>query len=137
MYFTSLLYFLRRGGTISCRVTGHRRYSADLAQGGMEIPCTLTFQAGIAQYLDKIKKSLIQASIVWKEPQANPSTFITTSQLEKNLIVPQSPQPSPTMSQQAQKSTTMSQQSTTMSQHIQQSTTMSQQAIIVIFSFRS
>ena len=76
--------FLRRGGTISCRVTGHRRYSADLAQGGMEIPCTLTFQAGDAQYLDKIKKSLIQASIVWKEPQANPSTFITTSQLEEN-----------------------------------------------------
>ena len=50
--------FLCRGGTISCRVTGHRRYSANLAQGGMEIPCILTFQTGDAQYLDKIKKSL-------------------------------------------------------------------------------
>ena len=35
--------FLRRGGSISCEVTGHRQYSADLAQGGMEIPCKLTF----------------------------------------------------------------------------------------------
>ena len=36
--------FLRRGGSITCQVTGHRRYSRDLAQGGMEIPCELTLQ---------------------------------------------------------------------------------------------
>ena len=35
--------FLRRRGTIMCTVTGHKRYSADLVQGGMEVPCTLTF----------------------------------------------------------------------------------------------
>ena len=136
--------FLRRGGTISGRVTGHRRYSADLPQGGMEIPCTLTFQSGDVQYLDKIKNSLIQASAVWKEPQANPSAFITSSQLccaEENVMVSQSPHPPPTMSQQARQSMTMSehaqqstamsqqaQQSVTMPQYTQQSTTMSQQA---------
>ena len=31
--------FLRRGGSIRCRVTGSRRYSEDLLQGGLEIPC--------------------------------------------------------------------------------------------------
>ena len=36
--------FIRQGGKIYCTVTNSRRYSADLAQGGMEIPCTLTFK---------------------------------------------------------------------------------------------
>ena len=29
--------FIRRGGTIRCRVLGRRRYSSDLPQGGLEI----------------------------------------------------------------------------------------------------
>ena len=33
--------FIRRGGTIKCEVTGPKRYSADLPQGGLEIPCSL------------------------------------------------------------------------------------------------
>ena len=36
--------FLRRGGTISCRVTGGRPYSEDLPEGGLEVPCTLTLR---------------------------------------------------------------------------------------------
>ena len=36
--------FLRRGGNISCKVSGARRYSADLPQGGLEIPCYLLFK---------------------------------------------------------------------------------------------
>ena len=35
--------FLRKGGVIKCIVTGSRRYSYDLAQEGMEIPCKFTF----------------------------------------------------------------------------------------------
>ena len=35
--------FLRRGGTIVCHVNGTKRYSADLVQGGLEIPCKLVF----------------------------------------------------------------------------------------------
>ena len=33
--------FLRRGGSIVSQVTGSRRFSADLAHGGLEIPCVL------------------------------------------------------------------------------------------------
>ena len=36
--------FLRRGGTISCTITDGRRYSEDLPQGGLEVPCTLTLR---------------------------------------------------------------------------------------------
>ena len=32
--------FIRRG-VASCEVTGARQYSADLSQGGMEVPCKL------------------------------------------------------------------------------------------------
>ena len=35
--------FIRRGGTIICIVNGNRRYSTDLIQGGLEIPCLLIF----------------------------------------------------------------------------------------------
>ena len=27
-----------------CKITGRKRYSIDLVQGGLEIPCTLTFE---------------------------------------------------------------------------------------------
>ena len=37
--------FLRRGGYIHCTVSGNRRYSEDLPQGGLEIPCCVTFKA--------------------------------------------------------------------------------------------
>ena len=36
--------FLQRGGAIHCRVTGVKHYSADLEQGGLEIPCILKFE---------------------------------------------------------------------------------------------
>ena len=32
--------FLRKNGTLVCKVTGSRRYSRDMPQGGLEIPCT-------------------------------------------------------------------------------------------------
>ena len=37
--------FLQRGGSIECIVSGRRRYSADLQQGGLEIPSKLIFKA--------------------------------------------------------------------------------------------
>ena len=48
--------FLRRGGTIDCTVTGRREYSADLPQGGLEIPCSLVFKATPKEIL-KLKKT--------------------------------------------------------------------------------
>ena len=51
---TLCLLFIRRGGVIRCSVTGHRRYSRDLVQGGMEIPCQLTF-VGMGKEIKKIR----------------------------------------------------------------------------------
>lgn len=38
--------FLRREGSITCQVSGSKRYSEDLAQGGLEITCLLRFEGG-------------------------------------------------------------------------------------------
>ena len=57
-----IFHFLRRGGIISCKVNRSRRYSADLPQGGLEIPCILTFQSTNAELSDKSKK-LMEASM--------------------------------------------------------------------------
>uniref|UniRef100_A0A1X7TX07 HIRAN domain-containing protein n=1 Tax=Amphimedon queenslandica TaxID=400682 RepID=A0A1X7TX07_AMPQE len=48
--------FLRRG-TINCNVTGARKHSTDLVQGGLEVPCTLTF-TGMKQDIEKVKNLL-------------------------------------------------------------------------------
>ena len=49
--------FIRRGETIRCRITGRRRYSADLPQGGLEVPCRLRFE-GSTKELDKLQRLL-------------------------------------------------------------------------------
>ena len=46
--------FLWRGGEICCTVIGSQRYSRDLPQGGLEIPCTLCFM-GSGKELKKVK----------------------------------------------------------------------------------
>ena len=47
--------FIQEGGEILCTVIGNRRYSSDLVQGGLEIPCTLLFR-GEEKYIQKLKK---------------------------------------------------------------------------------
>lgn len=54
--------FLRHGGTITCMVTGKRRHSQDLPQGGLDIPCTLTF-VGNQKNIDMVEK-LVKKSLV-------------------------------------------------------------------------
>ena len=49
--------FLRRGGVITCTVTGVRHYSNDLPQGGLEVPCCLKFSAS-SKEINKIIKLL-------------------------------------------------------------------------------
>ena len=53
--------FLRRGGSIRCKVTGSRRYSSDLPQGGLEIPCSLLFKANMKE-ITKLRKVLAHSS---------------------------------------------------------------------------
>ena len=47
--------FIQRGGEITATVIGHRRYSWDLVQGGLEIPCSLRFR-GEEKEICKLKK---------------------------------------------------------------------------------
>ena len=51
--------FLRKGGSISCRVTGNQQYSSDLVQGGLEIPCILSFESNDGNLIAKVKKMLL------------------------------------------------------------------------------
>ena len=48
--------FLARGGVIYCKVTGERRYSIDLPQGGLEVPCKLLF-AGKPKDIKNLKST--------------------------------------------------------------------------------
>ena len=50
--------FIRRGGSITCVVTGSRRYSSDLPQGGLEIPCKVKFTASKTEELKKLRQTL-------------------------------------------------------------------------------
>ena len=46
-----------RAGTITATVTDSRRYSNDLPQGGLEVPCVLKF-CGEARTIDKVRRLL-------------------------------------------------------------------------------
>ena len=59
---TTCSLFLRRGGTIMCTINGSRRYSQDLPQGGLEIPCELLF-TGNTKYIEKAKHCLSLAGV--------------------------------------------------------------------------
>ena len=60
-------FFIRRNGSIVCQVTGHRRHSGDLVQGGLEIPCTYTF-IGSSKEVNKVRKLLSNSSLSSAEP---------------------------------------------------------------------
>ena len=47
--------FLRQAGTLACEVTGDRRRSVDLPQGGLELPCLLIF-TGPEELVCKVKQ---------------------------------------------------------------------------------
>ena len=53
-----LCLFIRRGGLIKSEVTGSRRYSQDLVQGGLEIPCDLVFEGRENDNINKLKSQL-------------------------------------------------------------------------------
>ena len=57
--------FIRRGGSLVCVVTGTRQYSADLPQGGLEIPCRYIFRSGDAdcQKARKLVEELLSIKV--------------------------------------------------------------------------
>ena len=70
--------FIRRGGTIRSIVNGHRQYSADLPQGGMEVPCVLMFTAPCSSETEKTKK-LIQSSLTTESVKVNTEDVVEPS----------------------------------------------------------
>ena len=54
--------FLRRGGSMACRITGKRQHSSDLPQGGLEIPCIYVF-SGPNDSVEKAKQRLAELKI--------------------------------------------------------------------------
>lgn len=58
--FRQPVLFLCREDTIECTVTGAQYYSADLPQGGLEVPCELRFQ-GSSQDIAISQKLLVPA----------------------------------------------------------------------------
>ena len=67
--------FLRRGGTIHCRVTGQRRHSSDLPQGGLEIPCLLEF-VGKAYDVAKVIKLLPDVTVTKDSHESSNTTTV-------------------------------------------------------------
>ena len=58
--------FLRKGGTISCTVTGPPQYSRDLEQGGQDVPCKLVFSGPVKDdFKQKVQRLLLQKAPNW------------------------------------------------------------------------
>jgi hypothetical protein len=77
--------FLRKSGeSITCKVTGKRQYSCDLAKGGLEIPCQYIFSGADDHDLIKVKKviSIVNYSVLLKT-----CTGIKEEKIEKSAEV--------------------------------------------------
>ena len=63
--------FIQKGGSIDCTITGSRRFSVNLPQGGLEVPCFLKF-SGDGKDIKKVIKLLSTAEkMVTAEEEAN------------------------------------------------------------------
>ena len=75
--------FIRRGGAILCVVTGRRRYSKDLLQGGMEIPCKYCF-LGNGKEIKKVESYITKAA--YYSPSSMGEDTIEQSSSSKKLL---------------------------------------------------
>ena len=50
--------FIQQNGRVTCEVSGPRQFSVDLPQGGLEVPCKLTF-SGEVKLVEKLKKFML------------------------------------------------------------------------------
>jgi len=58
-----IFFFLKYEGTLSIKVTGERRFSFDLPQGGMEIPAECTFKSVNEKLYDQRERKISRS---WK-----------------------------------------------------------------------
>ena len=56
-------------GSITCTVTSARRFSSDLPQGGLEVPCKLLFK-GPKTFVRKVKKLVVPMAAPAEEPSS-------------------------------------------------------------------
>ena len=93
--------FLRNGGVIICRITdSNKRYSKDLEQGGLEIPCLLLFEAE-QKLLEKVCKFLLFSEKIMSEAKPSESPYNIKQEAEQEAdaapkvkrikMVPESP----------------------------------------------
>ena len=52
-------FFVKHAGKIGCEITGSKRYSSDLVQGGLEIPAKVIFQNSNEKVIEEMKKKLV------------------------------------------------------------------------------
>ena len=71
-------FFLKLGGDLVVKITGQRRYSPDLDQGGMELPGTLVFASTEAVMHAKLE-------MLDKEAMGQYSNKIKEKEREKNI----------------------------------------------------
>ena len=53
-------FFLKHGGTLTVKATGERRYSFDLAQGGMEITAEFIYKSEKKELRDQMKEKTLE-----------------------------------------------------------------------------
>ena len=51
-------FFVKYAGKTRCEITGSKRYSSDLKQGGLEIPAKVIFQNSNKRIIEEMKKKL-------------------------------------------------------------------------------
>ena len=51
-------FFVKNAGEIRYEITGSKRYSSNLEQGGLDIPTKITFQNSNERIIEEMKKKL-------------------------------------------------------------------------------
>ena len=81
--------FLKCGGEIKCTVNGGHRYLSDLLQGGLEIPCLLTFIAPTSAERMKTKKLielLCSSEKLINQRQSTAETVLTCGRSSYSVV---------------------------------------------------
>ena len=60
-------FFLKHGATLIVKVTGERRYSFDLPQGGMEIPAEFIYKSEKKELIDQMKEKTLEEIKIYYE----------------------------------------------------------------------
>ena len=94
-------------------MTGSRRYSADLPQGGLEIPCKLIF-TGISKHIEKVKKLIKFATRDGEPTTESPSSSIKVTESSTTTVnVAQCPSTSITVAESSGTTVTVAQSPST------------------------